>query len=195
MKVFDIKKLTPNGGKLSGMIFENKYLKIPLQLIYSIEISLQEFEFEGNKIETTIVLDFIKMKIVKLEDLQFRTFKFPVNPNDGYIDGSIYLMNVHNPFDVTEIEFGKLVNNTIEAKIQYQIDFEFEATSYKKAELNQLVANLKLEKLRVDNEYVSESNRTMTTRKLLESFISSQNIGEPIPETDNQLFYIKTNID
>jgi hypothetical protein len=55
-----------------------------------------------------------------------KTVLFPTNPIVGYIDGSIYLLDAHNPVDVTKIEFGTIEKNTIDAKLTMQFLFEYE---------------------------------------------------------------------
>ncbi|GAA0582806.1 hypothetical protein [Actinomadura livida] len=52
-------------------------------------------------VKTEISLDHIHLSATELTGLSQRTFTFPVNPEDGYIDGSIYLVASHCPVDVT----------------------------------------------------------------------------------------------
>jgi hypothetical protein len=47
-----------------------------------------------------------------------------VNPEDGYIDGSIYLVATHCPVDVTYIEFGPVTENQIPAMLHAYFDFD-----------------------------------------------------------------------
>jgi hypothetical protein len=77
-------------------------------------------------VSTQVRLDLIDMPAEDLEGLANRAFQFPVNPVDGYIDGSIYLCGSHNPIDVTAIEFGPASVNSIRATLVAKFDFEFE---------------------------------------------------------------------
>ncbi|TDB85792.1 hypothetical protein [Actinomadura sp. 7K534] len=75
-------------------------------------------------IKTEIALDHIHLQATELAGLSQRTFTFPVNPEDGYIDGSIYLVASHCPVDVTRIEFGQATSNHIPATLQAHFDFD-----------------------------------------------------------------------
>ncbi|TOB46260.1 hypothetical protein CGK04_24510, partial [Vibrio parahaemolyticus] len=56
----------------------------------SLEIGIEPFELSlddySEKIETVISLNGINLP-TELNELAGRTFTFPVNPDDGYIDG------------------------------------------------------------------------------------------------------------
>ena len=68
-----------------------------------------------------------------------KTIQFPLNPNDGYIDGSVYLRNVHNPVDVTEIKFLKLESDFIELELTMKLDFEHEINGFKNETIKPVV--------------------------------------------------------
>ena len=59
-------------------------------------------------------------------DLPGRTFTFPRNPHDGFIDGSLYFGGVHNPVDVDLISFGDAAGGFLRATMEGTIDFAFE---------------------------------------------------------------------
>ena len=63
------------------------------------------------------------------------TIEFPINPVEGYIDGSIYLRNSHNPVDVTEINFLKLENQKLILEMKMNFDFEYESIGLKNEQL------------------------------------------------------------
>lgn len=100
--------LRPKSGTIE---YYRADLDHPVAGIWSIEIPLEPFsaddEFDPATfrpgpagpeiIDTAIVLDFIKLPAEELTELSQRTFTFPVNPEDGYIDGSIYLIAAHCP--------------------------------------------------------------------------------------------------
>jgi hypothetical protein len=112
-------------------------LDSPVAGTWSIEIPLAPFsaddEFRpatfrsgsgGPKfIQTEVRLDFIELPTDKLSALSERTFTFPVNPEDGYIDGSVYLLGTHNPVDVTRIDFGKADSDQVPARFHAYFDF------------------------------------------------------------------------
>jgi hypothetical protein len=96
---------------------------------YDIRINLQSFTLDDELIETAFCLDGVQLP----EDKQVwenQTFTFPLNPHDGYIDGSIYLLCVHNPADVTSIRFSEIRDDLVSAEFSIYIDFEFEGTGF-----------------------------------------------------------------
>ncbi|WP_051178595.1 hypothetical protein [Nocardia concava] len=78
-------------------------------------------------IETSLQLDFIQIPAQNLSELSRRTFTFPVNPEDGFIDASVYLGGGHCPVDVTQIEFGPERDGQIQAVLHTAFDFAAEA--------------------------------------------------------------------
>ncbi|MBW8309394.1 MAG: hypothetical protein K0M45_07165 [Candidatus Paracaedibacteraceae bacterium] len=78
---------------------------------YSIELSLEPFRWGDEEVNTSIKLDFINLKGLPFKELSNKAFPFPINPEDGYIDGSVYLESTHNPIDVTLISFGILYSD------------------------------------------------------------------------------------
>lgn len=55
---------------------------------------------------TSIKLDHIPGLGANPRKLAGHSFAFPVNPADGYIDGSMYLQGRHHPVDVKTLHFG-----------------------------------------------------------------------------------------
>lgn len=103
---------------LKGKIdFDNPY--------YSIEIPIAEFILDNQKVKTSIRLDCITLHD-KLEALIGKTVNFPINPEKGYIDGSIYLRDYHNPVDVTKLTFNKIKNGIVKVEILADFIFDFE---------------------------------------------------------------------
>ena len=66
-------------------------------------------------VETEFRFDGVQLSEDR-QALPNQTFTFPVNPNDGYIDESIYLCCVHAPADVTSIKFGDICGDLINAE-------------------------------------------------------------------------------
>ena len=180
MKSFNIELLKPNTGQLDALLFKNSFLNIAETLFYSIQIDLDAFTLENNLFETSISLNFIRLDISRLKELEGQTFTFPINPVDGYVDGSIYLFNVHNPFDVTKIEFNTIKNNSIDVTLYYDIDFEFENTVYSKVNDCTLKANLQFGELSIDRDILDTGNfHSDDAKKLVSKFISLDDLGKP----------------
>ena len=156
MKKFNLKKLIPEKAILSSFFFENSFLDIPKTLFYKIEISLKPFIIEEETVETSIVLGFINLKISELKEVENRTFHFPINPEKGYIDSSIYLFDVHNPFDVKQITFATFKDNIIEATFLFNIDFEFEGTDYQNINDAEMTVSLQIGQLNKDFDTENE---------------------------------------
>ena len=100
----------------------------------SIEINIEPFElsFDGytETVDTSIRLDSINIPISPKE-IEKAEFAFPVNPNDGYIDGSIYFFGAHHPVDVTKIIFGEVSNNQLPISLETNWLLEFEGSGFK----------------------------------------------------------------
>lgn len=79
----------------------------------AIRIELKTFMFEGESVNTAIRLDHITLPANALEDLAGQTLVFPVNPQPGYIDGSIYIGSCHHTVDVDGIDFGRIEDTRI----------------------------------------------------------------------------------
>jgi hypothetical protein len=89
----------------------------------AIEIPIEPFKLDGEQIATSIRLDDVSLPD-QPEALEGKTFRFPINPEDGYIDGSIYLRNEHNPVDVTQIKFGTRAEDLLPATVSMQFNFD-----------------------------------------------------------------------
>lgn len=74
-------------------------------------------------IATAVDGEFIDLPGDDLAALANRTFDFPVNPHDGYIDASIYLGGGHNPVDITRMEFGAARSQDIDVVLHAAFDF------------------------------------------------------------------------
>lgn len=77
-------------------------------------------------IETDVAGEFVDLPGDDLAALSDRTFDFPVNPHDGYIDASIYLGGGHNPVDITRMEFGAARSQSIDVALHAAFDFDQE---------------------------------------------------------------------
>lgn len=98
------------------------YIRVPL---HPFTLNIGEGGSEV-KIETSLRLAKVGLSSERFELLTGRTFTFPVNPEDGYIDGSIYIEHAHHPVDITAIRFGSLVGEAIEVEFEGNLVLEFE---------------------------------------------------------------------
>jgi hypothetical protein len=89
----------------------------------AIHIPLFPFMLESEVVETCIRLDCIALDLSDLQTLENRSHHFPVNPEDGYIDGSLYLQDRHVPVDVTLLSFGALTPDGLVARLVGTIAF------------------------------------------------------------------------
>jgi len=105
---------------------------------YSIILPVSKFVLDDEIISTSVQLYAIELPET-LPGYIGKTVSFPVNPNEGYIDGSVYLRNAHNPVDVPEIKFLKLENDVIELELTMKFDFEYESIGFKNETIKSVV--------------------------------------------------------
>jgi hypothetical protein len=105
---------------------------------YTIILPVSKFVLEEEIVSTSVYLYAIELPD-PLQNYIGKTIQFPLNPNDGYIDGSVYLRNVHNPVDVTEIKFLKLESDFIELELTMKLDFEHEINGFKNETIKPVV--------------------------------------------------------
>jgi hypothetical protein len=187
MKEFPAKILKPLEGTLNAMIFENSFLNLPKTLFFKIEIPLQAMDMSkiaeditNKNYQTSFQLDWIKLNISSLQDLENKTFTFPINPDEGYIDGSIYLFDVHNIIDVTSITFGKINNKKIPIKTVLSIDFELEGTSYATTKFLDFETELNLGELSIPIDILTPNTENFENAKaLVAQFIEIESFEGP----------------
>jgi len=114
MVEFPSRLLVPTSAVLSGSPGE-----------HSIEIYLDEFELDGETIDTSFRFDWIDGLPASLNDCVGRRFVFPMNPDDGYVDGSIYLVHAHHPAHLTRLSFEER-GGRVFARFEIQVQFSFE---------------------------------------------------------------------
>jgi hypothetical protein len=115
MRNFPVELLKP----LPGVFFDD-------ELGIDIEVPFSTFTLDDELVETSMRLDGVSLPTTDLQVLSGQVFHFPVNPDPGYIDGSIYIEHAHHPANVTSILFGLAEGDSIEAKFQVRFLFEFE---------------------------------------------------------------------
>jgi len=121
--------LLPQSGELSSTVFENEHVGISRSVFFRILIPIAPFDFEGESVETSVRLDLIDFGVTDWRLLNDKSFVFPVNPAEGYIDGSMYLGHAHNPADVTRIAFGRFTDSSVEVDFDIAFDFTYEGPS------------------------------------------------------------------
>jgi hypothetical protein len=96
---------------------------------YCIIVPLANFILDEKEIETNLWFDNIKL-MKSLDTYIGETIDFPINPNNGYIDGSIYLRDAHNPVDISSIKFIKIKNENITVALTMNFVFEYEGIGF-----------------------------------------------------------------
>ncbi len=110
--------------------------------VFDIWIGIQPFELDGETVSTEFRFDGAELPLDGPSVWRSQTFIFPANPELGYIDGSIYMRNAHNPADVTRIVFGDQRGDFIDATLFVAIVFEYEAVGFSNTDV---VLNVSLE--------------------------------------------------
>jgi hypothetical protein len=101
---------------------------------FNIRIDLQPFTLDDESVETMFNLERARLP-ANTRAWANQSFIFPRNPQDGYIDGSVYLRHAHNPADVTSIRFGEHRGDSISAELLIHLDLEFEGTGFQNTEV------------------------------------------------------------
>jgi hypothetical protein len=187
MKEFPLYVLETLQGTLNAMIFENSFINLPKTLFFKIEIPLKPVDMHklceditDKYYQTSFQLDWIKLNIKNLKDLENKTFTFPINPETGYIDGSVYLFDVHNIIDVTSISFGEFNNQKIPFKTTLRIDFELEGTGYATTKYFDFITEIALGELSIATDVLALSNYNfIRAKELSQHFIETNNFNEP----------------
>lgn len=91
-----------------------------------IEIVLEPFLHSRALVNTSLILDEVSLPSLYLRDLVGKTFRFPVNPEEGYVDSSVCIESVHHPVDVVELAFHASRGNGASLVVKGAINFDFE---------------------------------------------------------------------
>jgi hypothetical protein len=189
LRRFPYKHVRAKIGTIGGFLFENRHIKLPRTLFHSIEIPLDPFEivhFDGNKkrLKTSLSFEFIQLPDQPFRGyraLVGRTFEFPTNPEEGYIDASIYLCGAHNMIDVAELSFLGMKRGLLEVRITMAIDFESEGTGYANTDALAVEVALRPGAIRIDDEILKKAKRKKP-RALLADFVEGGILGEAVTE-------------
>jgi hypothetical protein len=187
MKKFPIERILPEKGVINTKIFENKFTGLVPTLFFSIEIELKAIditdlsEYETDKAyKTRISLDWIKLNVAKLEDIANKTFSFPINPEDGYIDASMYMFHAHNMIYTTSMTFGAFENQKIPFKATLQIDFEYEGTDYQLTDFLTIETDLEIGELTITDVLEPTEENLKGAKKFADTFIDTTKFVKPI---------------
>jgi hypothetical protein len=101
---------------------------------YTIIIPIEKFKLDEEIVDTKLWFDRVLLS-EPLQSYVGRTVVFPVNPTEGYIDGSTYLRGAHNPVDISVIKFVKLENEILTVELTMAFVFEFEGIGFKNEQL------------------------------------------------------------
>jgi|CXWL01.1.fsa_nt_gi hypothetical protein len=119
MTAFPNALLVPLPGTLSDRTGDIR-IAIPIQPF--------QLEVEGQLIpvDTSLRLDFIDLPSTDFVKLSGKTFHFPKNPVDGFIDASLYIYHSHHPADINRITFGSISLAGIAVEMDVDLCFDVE---------------------------------------------------------------------
>jgi len=125
--IFPEIKLKP----LFATIFQGALNKSSMEIHFAPFTVEEQFEDEtfSHDFHEPIRADFIQFPSVNVLELQGKAFNFPLNPEEGYIDASVYFMNRHNPVDITKIAFDTLSQNHVSMTINTRWLMSLEGTA------------------------------------------------------------------
>ena len=127
INITSLDEVVPAEGALTARIFENENIGLDPTLFFDILIPLQPFQFKGEDVSTSVSLEFIQLSIVAdWREIAGQSYDFPVDPEEGCIDGSLYLEDAHNPADATRIAFGTIESGRISCRVEITFDFTCE---------------------------------------------------------------------
>jgi hypothetical protein len=118
---FSVEKLEIQTGTLTKKLENGSY---------TILLPIKSFIFEGEIVNTTLWFDNVLLH-EPLENYLGMVVSFPINPNEGYIDGSTYIGGAHNPVDIHTIKFIKIENKRVDIELRMDFVFEYEGTGLK----------------------------------------------------------------
>jgi hypothetical protein len=109
----------PGAGTLIARMFENHANGVANSLVYDIAIPVRCALDLPPEIErqTEVRLDFIRIGLVDWRDLPGRTWTFSVNPEIGFVDGSVYFNGAHHYANLMRVSFGPLNDETLKTAV------------------------------------------------------------------------------
>ncbi|MBB6329936.1 ankyrin repeat protein [Chryseobacterium sediminis] len=119
-----------NSFSVQKLEFHTGTIRLQEESLYKIRIPISKFILDKKIVETAIELDFVPLS----ESLSYcigKSVEFPVNPEEGYADGSIYLRSSHNPVDLTRLNFLSSEDGVLMVEASIKFDFEYESIGFK----------------------------------------------------------------
>jgi hypothetical protein len=189
LRRFPYTRVRAKTGTIGGFLFENRGIKLPRTLFHTIEVPFAPFDAVGadgkkRRTKTALSLEFIELPERPFRGyraLADKTVEFPLNPEPGYVDASMYLNDAHNPVDVYEISFGSFKRGLLEATLTFAIDFESEQSGYATSDGFQLEVVLRPQPVLIYDEIVKKAKRR-TPRALLADFVDPAILGAVVRE-------------
>ena len=126
---FPVEKLVLSKGTIQPYLWSFD----PLKIYYKIELNSAPIVISSDLevFDKVIGGEFLELDVRNFHELVRRKFSFPDNPEDGFIDAAIYYQNVHHPVYIRSISFQQILNNQIKARIEFQIQFEYEGSTFR----------------------------------------------------------------
>jgi hypothetical protein len=115
MQPFPTERLVATSAALSGPAHDA-----------SITVKLAPFDLDGATVETTVRLEGVRLPSVEFDALRGAHLRFPINPEPGYIDGSVYVAGAHHPVDVSELLFEGSSRDEATVTLRGSAIFEYE---------------------------------------------------------------------
>jgi hypothetical protein len=120
--------LVPISGKLGQLIFEDPGAGIAPRLEFFIEVVLQPVDVDGEEMKPLFRANNILVAGVRSwKGLENTAPEFPWAPKPGSVDAAVLMFGVHNPADVTALNFGAVADGKIAVNFSSEADFEVEA--------------------------------------------------------------------
>jgi hypothetical protein len=119
----------PGRGALTARLFANAGSGVASSLVFDIAVPVRCMLDMPSDADASIAgptevrLDFIRIGIVDWRELPGRTFVFPINPEAGYVDGSVYFDGTHQYADLTRLQFGTLSGSVLSATVTITFNF------------------------------------------------------------------------
>jgi hypothetical protein len=187
LRKFPYERLRAKIGTMGGFLFENRHAKVPRTLFHEIHVPLEPFDLvdavgKKRRTKTDLRLEFIQLpdqRFLGYRALVGQTLEFPTNPEEGYIDATIYVCDAHNMIDVPELSFTALRRGLLEVSITLAIDLETEQTGYANSDMLSVEVQLRPEPIRIDDEIMKKTKRRNPCA-LLAPFVDPAILGDVV---------------
>ncbi|BFO67738.1 hypothetical protein [Chryseobacterium sp. KCF3-3] len=114
--------------------FQTGTIRLQEESLYKISIPVSKFVLDNSIVDTAIELDFVPLP-EPLSAYIGKSVVFPVNPEEGYADGSVYVRSSHNPVDLIRLSFLNAEDGMLMVEASMKFDFEYEGIGFENEEL------------------------------------------------------------